>query len=483
MRVGLLACLLGGFVTALSVPPFGWWPLGPVGLAVLAWQLGERSWRQRTALAAAYGLGLYGVGLAWAFEFTGGAVVFIALVAVQTAVVYALVPPGRDGAGRWLGFVGATVAAELFRSVWPFGGLPLSGMDLGQAGGPLAPVVAVGGRLLLVGTVAALAAAIAALATRRRAAVVTGAALVVAAIATTAAGWLVPRGHDTGATIRVAVVQGGGPRGVRAEAADEAAVFRRHVETTRQVDGHVDLVLWPEDVVDVPTLAGSAEERTLQQLADDLDTTLVAGVVEDAPNGRFHNAAVAYGPDGTVVDRYEKVHRVPFGEYFPFRSFLENFASIPDRDALPGPHRPGVLTTPAGTAGVVVSYEGFFQGRARSAIAGGGGEVLLVPTNASSYTTTQMPAQEIAAARLRAWQTGRDTVQAAPTGFSAFVDHRGRVTQQTDLGAPQWRVATVRLRTGTTPFDRTGDGPTVVVTVALVAGAWLLERQRLRFSS
>jgi apolipoprotein N-acyltransferase len=471
-------CLVGGVVTALSVAPFGWWPLGPVGLAVLAWQLGDRSWRQRIALAAAYGLGLYGVGLAWAFEFTGAAVVFIALVAVQTAVVYALVPSGRT-AGRWLGFVGATVTAELFRSVWPFGGLPLSGIDLGQAGGPLAPIVAVGGRLLLVGTVAALAAGIAALATHRRtrADVVTGAALVLAAVAVTTAGWLVPRGHDTGTTLRVAVVQGGGPRGVRAEAADEAAVFRRHVETTRQIEGHVDLVLWPEDVVDVPTLAGSAEERTLQQLARDLDTTLVAGVVEDAPNGRFHNAAVAYGPDGTVVDRYEKVHRVPFGEYFPFRSFLENFASIPDRDALPGPHRPGALTTPAAQVGVVISYEVFFQGRARSAIADGGGQILLVPTNASSYTTTQMPAQEVAAARLRAWQTGRDTVQAAPTGFSAFVDHRGRVTQQTDLGARQWRAGTVRLRTGTTPFDRTGDGPTVAVTGGLLAAAWLLARR------
>jgi apolipoprotein N-acyltransferase len=483
VRRAALACLVGGVVTALSVPPFGWWPLGPVGLAVLAWQLGDRSWKQRIALAAAYGLGLYGVGLAWAFEFTGGAVAFIALVAIQTAVVYALVPPNADGAGRWLGFVAATVGAELVRSVWPFGGLPLSGIDLGQAGGPLAPIVAVGGRLLLVGTVAALAAALAALATRRRTAVVTAGALAVAALAVTTAGWVVPRGHDTGTAIRVAVVQGGGPRGIRAESADEAAVFRRQVETTRAIEGHVDLVLWPEDVVDVPTLAGSPEERTLQQLAKDLDTTVVAGGVEDAPNGRFHNAAVAYGPTGTVVDRYEKVHRVPFGEYFPFRSFLENVASIPDRDALPGPHRPGVLGTPAAKAGVVISYEVFFQGRARSAIADGGGQILLVPTNASSYTTTQMPAQEVAAARLRAWQTGRNTVQAAPTGFSAFVDHRGRVTQQTDLGAPQWRVATVRLRTGTTPFDRTGDVPTVTGAAVLLGAAWLLERRRLKFPS
>lgn len=477
MRRPLLVCLVGGVVTALSVAPFGWWPLGPVGLAVLAWHVGGRPWRQRVAVAAAYGVGLYGVGLAWAFQFTGAAVVFIALVAAQTAIVYALVPPR---AGRWLGFVAATVVAELFRSVWPFGGLPLSGIDLGQAGGPLAPVVAVGGRLLLVGTVAALAAAGAAFASRRPR---PAAALVAAALVVTAAGWLAPKGHDVG-TLRVAVVQGGGPRGIPAEDADETAVFRRHVEATRTLAraDDVDVVLWPEDVVDVAELAGSPEDRTLRRLARDLGTTLVAGVVEDDPSGRFTNAAVAYGPDGTIVDRYEKVHRVPFGEYFPFRSLLERFADIPERDAVPGPHRPGLLHTPAGDLGVAISYEVFFQGRARSAVEAGGG-VLLVPTNASSYTTTQMPAQEVAAARLRAWQTGRDTVQAAPTGFSAFVDHRGRVTHQTDLGARQARVAEVAVRAGDTPFTRTGDGPTVALTAALLVTAWLVERQRLKFSS
>jgi apolipoprotein N-acyltransferase len=94
-----------------------------------------------------------------------------------------------------------------------------------------------------------------------------------------------------------------------------------------------------------------------------------------------------------------------------------------------------------------------------------------------------MPAQEVAAARLRAWQTGRNTVQAAPTGFSAFVDHRGRVSQQTDLGARQWRVATVALRDGSTLFDRTGDAPTAAAAVLLLALAWLLERQTLKFPS
>ena len=46
-----------------------------------------------------------------------------------------------------------------------------------------------------------------------------------------------------------------------------------------------------------------------------------------------------------------------------------------------------------------------------------GGQVLLVPTNAASFSNAQMPALELGAARLRAIETGRTVVQAAPTGL------------------------------------------------------------------
>jgi hypothetical protein len=73
---------------------------------------------------------------------------------------------------------------------------------------------------------------------------------------------------------------------------------------------------------------------------------------------------------------------------------------------------------------VLISYEVFFAERARAATRAGG-RVLLVPTIASSYTTGQVPAQEVAAARLRAIETGRAVVQAVPTGYSALLDRTG----------------------------------------------------------
>ena len=39
--------------------------------------------------------------------------------------------------------------------------------------------------------------------------------------------------------------------------------------------------------------------------------------------GQITNAQVVVTPDGEVTSRYDKVRRVPFGEYVPLRGLLE----------------------------------------------------------------------------------------------------------------------------------------------------------------
>jgi len=207
----------------------------------------------------------------------------------------------------------------------------------------------------------------------------------------------------------------------------------------------------------------------------------VAGIVEDAGLDHFANAALAWAPDGRRVARYDKVHRVPFGEYVPARGLVEHFADLTavPRDALAGTG-PGVLRTPAGRLGVAISYEVFFADRARAA-ARHGASVLLVPTNASSFSTGQVPAQELAAARLRAVETGRSLVQAAPTGYSAVVDWRGRVGAHSDLGRPAVIERSVERRAGTTPATALGDLPLALAAAVVLATA-KVESNRGRFS-
>jgi apolipoprotein N-acyltransferase len=267
-------------------------------------------------------------------------------------------------------------------------------------------------------------------------------------------------------------VQGGGPRGIPAVMADEQSVTERLFDVSEDLRPNLDLVLWPESSVLVKgPVGGTPTADRVAALARRTGATVVAGVTESGETS-FRNAAVAWAPDGRIVARYEKVHRVPFGEYIPARGLFEQLSdmtALVPRDAIPG-DGPGLLRTPAAPLGVVISYEVFFPDRARAAVTAGG-QVVLVPTNAASYTTEEVPATEVAAARMRALEMDRAVLQAAPTGYTAVVLPDGSVAEQGYLGTPELLVATVPLRTGLTPYARTGDGPVLlVVTAALLVG-------------
>jgi apolipoprotein N-acyltransferase len=258
-----------------------------------------------------------------------------------------------------------------------------------------------------------------------------------------------------------------------------ASVFQAQLAATGEIPtvdgGHAPtLVVWPEDVVSVDLPLGqSSAEPTLAQTARQLKATLTVGVTETVSSTAFRNEIVAFGPTGRLVARFEKVHRVPFGEYIPDRAFfshLANLSAVP-LDAIPG-HGNGVLSTPAGPLGTMVSYEVFFAARGRIATRAGA-ELLIVPTNTASYSTGQVPTQEIAASRLQAISEGRDLIQSSPTGFSALVDHRGRVLARTSLGLRQVLVGDVGLRTGSTIYERFGDLPVLLAAGSLLVIGWL----------
>ncbi len=567
-RLHVLGALAGGALVGVSLPPIGEWPMAVIGVAAIAWALGGRSLRSRLGLGMLAGIGQFSISLAWAIQFnTGG---YIALVLVESlfiAVACVLVPPGR---GRLPALTGALVLAEFARESWPFGGLPLGGLALGQMGGPIGATARIGGPLLVVGVTVLAGAAIAAALPQQSATAAAGSAgatatgagatgaataqappaaeshrtwrrapktrrkpksqrksnararraaaaskaratgatsrlgarvAAIAGIAVTAAisvaGIFGPNGaNGAGAArstmaanntpIRVAIVQGGGQRGLDQLQVPPSVVFAAAVNATRLVPAGVQLILWPEDVVglNVP-FVGSSAERTMAAIARSHHATLVGGVTYPVDATQFRNEIVAFSPGGALVATFEKVHRVPFGEYVPDRGFFKHLANLKDipRDAIAG-HGSGMMATPIGRAAVLVSYEVFFANRGRSGVRAGG-RIIFVPTNTSSYTSEQAPSQEIAASRLQAIEEGRFVLQAAPTGYSAVVDNKGNVLQATPLSSRAILTATVPLLSGATWYERFGDEPVLLASLALVAAGWLLalSRRKLRRAS
>jgi apolipoprotein N-acyltransferase len=488
--------ILAGLGLALSLPPWGFWVLAFPAAGLLWWRLGGLSPRARLWSGWLAGLGCFVPGLMWARSFTvAGAIALIVIEALFPAVA-CLVVPSRTTGARALAFPAAMTLAEAARMSWPFGGLPIGGVFLGQAGGPVVGMARLGGPLLLTaavftgGVAVALLSQAALMAVRRTKglrnfAAVGSIALIAVVLVTIVADHASDGGAPRG-TVTAAAVQGGGVRGFRKSQVDPSVVLAAQRAATarlQQLDNGdaPQLVLWPEDVVSLSSpLDGSSMEGSLSKLARTLHTTLVVGVTENVSSTTFRNEVVAWGPNGDLVSRFEKVHRVPFGEYVPYRGFFQHVAdlsSVP-LDAIPGTGT-GLLPTPAAPLGALVSYEVFYADRGRSSVRAGA-QLLIVPTNTSSYSTDQVPSQEIAASEVQAVEQGRDLLQAAPTGFSAVIDHRGRLLSRSTLGKLQVITATLDRRTGETLFVRYGDTPIMVLAGLAWVGGWLLFHRACR---
>ena len=503
------AALVGGLLVALSMPPWGFWPLAFAGVAVFGWAIADESSRRRRAIAGlAFGIGWMYLSMAWMWFLTvPGYLVACLWFSALHAAAAAIAP-----SGRWspVGRAAAHTVAEAVRFVFPFGGVPLASLAISQAGGPLLGIARVGGALLLTWFVFQVGFALPALALIARNTLArrdeyvdpTGVIAAIVAVVVALLAVVAPAGSDRDdlAPITVAAVQGGGEQGTRALDVPSRVVTERLLEATRSIvpSDDLDLVVWPENGIDVDDepFLDSDQYGIVAAEADRLGVPLSVGVTIDSEfseypvDDSFVNAQVLVLPDGEVAGWYEKVHIVPFGEYVPLRGLLEALgAPLEDvaSDATEG-QGPALLAMPYDgpeaaveiDIGVMISWEVFFGDRGRAA---DDGAFLINPTNGASYTWTILQTQQIASSRLRATETGRWVVQVSPTGFSAYVSPTGDVFDRTDVGERAVITRDVPLRTGTTWYSATGDRPWRLLPLLVLVGAIALtsrDRRRAR---
>jgi apolipoprotein N-acyltransferase len=268
--------------------------------------------------------------------------------------------------------------------------------------------------------------------------------------------------------------------------------------TARMRGRGVRLVAWPESTVSVPLDLPPAvfavdEERKLylqainylRDLGQDMGCYFLVGapsyVSREAARSllygihatpEFSSSADFVSPEGRVVDRYDKMRLVPFGEYIPWRHelpFLAAFTPIP-RELTPG-REPVIFHLPDGTEtrfGALVCYEDVFPDvcvdfRRR------GAQFLVNVTEEGWYLIDGELRQHVAMAVFRAVETRTTVVRAANTGISCFIDPRGDVYAALEPWTQGVLSAPVRLSDDRTPYVRFGDAFAVVCLMLTVA--------------
>lgn len=490
MKKQSLVAIIAGLLVAFSLPPWGWWPLAYVGVALFA-TCRPNSNRARFMFGTLFALAWLAPGMAWMWFLTAPGYVIAALLFSALHGIAAMITGAVTDRQKHRAIVGplAHTLAEALRFSFPFGGVPLATLAISQAASPIAPIVRVGGPLLLTYVVLQIGFLLANLRETTASKRAMHAVLLTVIVAVLPiAGSIAPHGRDIGRTLNIAAVQGGGPQGTLAINTNSRDVVIRHLDATKTItggtastDGQLDLVIWPENVIDVSSFSSSVERTEVAAQAARLNAPFLVGITEDLDNKFFTNAQVVVNTDGSLGDRYDKVRRVPFGEFVPMRGLLEAVGAPVDRiprDALAG-NDTAILRAADTTIAVVISWEVFFAGRANEGVERGA-TLLVNPTNGSSYTGTILQTQQIASSRLRALETGRWLVQVSPTGFSAFVSPSGQVFDRTGVSEQHVITREVQLRSGRTIYSYLGDMPFILIMSASLIALLIVGRRKTR---
>jgi apolipoprotein N-acyltransferase len=214
------------------------------------------------------------------------------------------------------------------------------------------------------------------------------------------------------------------------------------------------LVIWPE--VPAPFYPSNAAFRdyTARVARTGQIYFLFGGVAFNSARAPL-NSAFLLNPSGTMVDRYDKINLVPFGEFVPPPFGWVNRITHEAGDFVRG-NRVVVFPVDDHRLGAFICYESAFPDLVRQ-FTRGGAEVLVNLSNDGYFGHSAAREQHLSLVRMRAAENRRWILRATNDGITASVDPAGRITYR----APPYRelaaAVTYRYLSNVTPYARYGD--------------------------
>jgi apolipoprotein N-acyltransferase len=256
--------------------------------------------------------------------------------------------------------------------------------------------------------------------------------------------------------IDLALIQGSVPRVGLSFNEQKMEVLKYHTKETDNLlantNENFDAILWPENSIDVDPFLNKDAGNIIKDVLKNYDKPLLSGAVLQNNEG-LSNSVILWDPvDLDVVDSYEKMHLVPFGEYLPLREllskYIKRFSLIP-QDFIPG-NNPNNISVNNAVISPVICFEIAWNDNIFKQIENGG-QLISVHTNNATYAFSNQLEQQFMITRIRAMETGRDIVVTATTGVSAHINRYGEVVWSSKEFVPQSKIVTPSLYSDITP--------------------------------
>jgi len=268
---------------------------------------------------------------------------------------------------------------------------------------------------------------------------------------------------------RVALVQGNFTTQVKHDPSEAMSIFTRHyVMTGDAVKYQPDVIVWPETMYRDPLMLRSPDlseaelsrvaplmplyawksthvPEMLQDLSRQAGTSMIVGIdtfTADAAGLKHYNSAVFAVPAMGITTRYDKMHRVIFGEYIPLKDvlpFLRTFVPYGAGFGIDAGQEPKVFHCKQWQLAPLICFEDTVPHLVRRTINrleeypdGSPGkpiDCLVNLTNDGWFHGSSGLDQHLITSLFRAVEFRKPLVRAVNTGISAVIDGDGIVVE------------------------------------------------------
>jgi apolipoprotein N-acyltransferase len=404
---------VAGVIASTAFAPLSFWPSAFIGLTIWYFLLIRMRLRSRVYVSYIFGLGVLLPVQLWTGIYVGNLPWL--LLSFTQALIFTLPAlfVGKKINYNQIAFACSFVCVELLLRTVPFTGFGWSRLSFTQVDGPLQFLYSSGGVVLVAFLIALISSARS----------VFNLALICLVIAGLS---FLPRIEATDKKSSIALVQGGVVKLGLEFNSKPKEVFLRHLQQTSKsvTFNQVDLIIWPENAVDIDINTNDEVKKLINQKSVFLDTPLLVGGVTKSGDNLL-NQSFLFDPQ--IKQSYSKRYLTPFGEYLPLRGIATKVSRYADQitDFKAGQQDTKFLIENA-TFQSLICYE-LLNDSFRDQI---DTNFLVIQTNNATFGDTAQLDQQLNIARVRAIETGRYIAYVSTTGTTSFIDNRGKIIEK-----------------------------------------------------
>ena len=434
-----LLSIVCGLFSSFAFKPFALWPFAIIGLAGLFWLLNKSRFYQRVAISYLFGLSFLLTVQHWTSTYVGSFPwLILGLIEASFFLIPALLIKRKHRYNQII-FALSIVLVELALRTIPFTGFGWSRVGFTQIDSPIASLYPLGGVVLVTFYIALLSAS-------RRAVSIISLVLVPPLVS------LIPPTVSFNEPVKVALVQGGVVNLGLDFNSVAKELFTRHLDQSIRsiAPGMVDLVIWPENSVDVDIGVNTDVSTKITNLSSQIATPILISGVQKNVYGK-QNQAILFDPQ--IKQIYTKRYLTPFGEYIPLRAVAEKVSKYASQvsDISAGDIET-IFEIEDARFQSLICYELIDDQLIRQVKS----DFLVIQTNNATFGDTPQLDQQHNIARVRAAEISRYVPYVSTTGITSFIGPKGEVISQVKKFDPATLVGQVIKASGETYAQKYG---------------------------